>query len=288
LGGAAFAAEAGFGLDVRVGDAGHLQVFFEPVMGRFISEDPKGFGAGVNFYAYCLDNPVNCNDPSGNVPNSYESWKEAAISGFGVISNVSTAFGGGSLVIGGSAVAAVPGAELPGIATIVLGSTLIGKGLGGIALSSSNFMDAWNNQPPSLPISLPRLIAEGYAPGNLNALAAADLFDIGTDVAALKVPVGGYYDTAGTYITQNSMQISNWETASNRIANLPGVSVGLAGNSNGTLANVFGAASGAAAYGYGWYKGTACTTCDDSEAEGGFLLYPNKSNTNQMQSVYRK
>ncbi len=33
------------------------------------------------------------------------------------------------------------------------------------------------------------------------------------------------------------------------------------------------------------YSGTACTTCS---AAGGFLLYPNKSNTNQMQSVYRK
>jgi RHS repeat-associated protein len=39
--------------------------YYDPVIGRFISEDPKGFDAGVNFYAYCLDNPINCNDPTG-------------------------------------------------------------------------------------------------------------------------------------------------------------------------------------------------------------------------------
>ncbi|MDZ4210363.1 MAG: RHS repeat-associated core domain-containing protein, partial [Methylotenera sp.] len=34
-------------------------------IGRFISEDPLGFQAGINFYAYVDNNPVNANDPSG-------------------------------------------------------------------------------------------------------------------------------------------------------------------------------------------------------------------------------
>ncbi len=38
---------------------------YDPGVGRFITEDPKGFGAGVNFYAYCGNNPVNYNDPMG-------------------------------------------------------------------------------------------------------------------------------------------------------------------------------------------------------------------------------
>jgi RHS repeat-associated protein len=33
--------------------------------GRFLSEDPTRFDAGVNFYAYVWDSPVNGNDPSG-------------------------------------------------------------------------------------------------------------------------------------------------------------------------------------------------------------------------------
>lgn len=34
-------------------------------MGRFLSEDPTGFDAGVNFYSYGLNNPIRFRDPSG-------------------------------------------------------------------------------------------------------------------------------------------------------------------------------------------------------------------------------
>jgi len=39
--------------------------YYDPESGRFISEDPLGFEAGVNFYAYVNNNPVNRNDPTG-------------------------------------------------------------------------------------------------------------------------------------------------------------------------------------------------------------------------------
>jgi len=39
--------------------------YYDPAIGRFITEDPKGFDAGVNFYEYVSNNPVNANDPSG-------------------------------------------------------------------------------------------------------------------------------------------------------------------------------------------------------------------------------
>jgi RHS repeat-associated protein len=43
--------------------------YYDPRIGRFISEDPMGYGAGdVSFYAYANNNPVNGNDPSGNEP----------------------------------------------------------------------------------------------------------------------------------------------------------------------------------------------------------------------------
>jgi RHS repeat-associated protein len=42
--------------------------YYDPETGRFISEDPLGFGArDVNFYAYVGNNPVNFNDPSGKI-----------------------------------------------------------------------------------------------------------------------------------------------------------------------------------------------------------------------------
>ena len=40
--------------------------YYSPDMGRFITEDPMGLGAGdVNFYAYVGNNPVNYVDPLG-------------------------------------------------------------------------------------------------------------------------------------------------------------------------------------------------------------------------------
>lgn len=52
--------------------------YYDPVVGRFISEDPLGFAAGVNFYAYVNNNPINANDPSGLVPYvRYDTRDEA-------------------------------------------------------------------------------------------------------------------------------------------------------------------------------------------------------------------
>jgi len=39
--------------------------WYDPQAGRFLSEDPIGFGGGANFYAYVGNNPVNATDPLG-------------------------------------------------------------------------------------------------------------------------------------------------------------------------------------------------------------------------------
>lgn len=39
--------------------------YYDSAIGRFVSEDPKGFSAGINFYAYVDNNPSNANDPMG-------------------------------------------------------------------------------------------------------------------------------------------------------------------------------------------------------------------------------
>ena len=43
--------------------------YYDPSVGRFISEDPLGFGGGdVNLFAYVRNNPINANDPTGLNP----------------------------------------------------------------------------------------------------------------------------------------------------------------------------------------------------------------------------
>ena len=41
--------------------------YYNPQLGRFISQDPMGYAAGMNLYAYCGDNPTDATDPSGMV-----------------------------------------------------------------------------------------------------------------------------------------------------------------------------------------------------------------------------
>jgi len=42
--------------------------YYDPASGRFLSEDPLGFGAGdANLYSYAFDSPVNLRDPDGRI-----------------------------------------------------------------------------------------------------------------------------------------------------------------------------------------------------------------------------
>jgi RHS repeat-associated protein len=47
--------------------------WYDPSMGRFVSEDPIGLASGINDYAYALNDPVNLSDPSGLIPCT-EPW----------------------------------------------------------------------------------------------------------------------------------------------------------------------------------------------------------------------
>src|SRR5262249_2345951 len=42
--------------------------YYDPSTGRFLSEDPVGFGGGINFYDYVRNNPINRTDPLGLWP----------------------------------------------------------------------------------------------------------------------------------------------------------------------------------------------------------------------------
>ena len=53
--------------------------YYDPSIGRFVSEDPAGFqGSGANWYAYVGNNPVNATDPTGKEPyTAYPTYQDA-------------------------------------------------------------------------------------------------------------------------------------------------------------------------------------------------------------------
>jgi RHS repeat-associated protein len=60
--------------------------YYDPTVGRFISEDPMGFGAGdTNLYRYVFNNATNYTDPSGQiVPLIALAWAAGVVAGAAV------------------------------------------------------------------------------------------------------------------------------------------------------------------------------------------------------------
>src|SRR5947207_1013822 len=52
-------------LDSETGLQYYRARYYDPAIGRFLSEDPIRFQAGMNFYAYVGNSPLNAIDPSG-------------------------------------------------------------------------------------------------------------------------------------------------------------------------------------------------------------------------------
>ncbi|MCP4115567.1 MAG: RHS repeat protein [Desulfobacteraceae bacterium] len=79
---------AGQYFDQETGLHYNLNRYYDPRIGRYLRPDPAG--EGVNFYLYCLNNPVMFIDPLGLCPENNISWESA---GKSWIRNVVFGFG---------------------------------------------------------------------------------------------------------------------------------------------------------------------------------------------------
>ena len=249
--------------------------YLDPVRGQFISEDPLGFEAGdVNFYAYVGNNPVNNNDPSGLIGEA--KLVELAAKG---IDNAAQLLGrartrvqdlwrawndappganGGRLCNNcGTEVVVPPKAGQPRDWHFdhypeKFGTTqerFADRLMNGEQVTRQQFLDAQRSG---------RLLCPScnLRDNKLPAVGAGALGGVSTNAEASS---GSFWDS-----------LPSWRELGAGLLDFL-VSPGTA---NAPTLAPRGGASGS------WGGG--------GPAGGGFLLYPNKSNTNMMQSVYSK
>jgi RHS repeat-associated protein len=82
------------------------QRYYDPAIGRFISRDPIGFAGGLNLFAYCGNDPINCIDPLGL------RWREILGVGGSVVGGLAGVSAGGVGALPGSALGAGLGAYI--------------------------------------------------------------------------------------------------------------------------------------------------------------------------------
>ena len=82
------------------GHAVYRARYYNPYISRFINADPSSFNGGLNFYAFCDDNPINAEDPfglNGWTPDANQAqnyWMSVAVNGTstgGVLGNLQAA-----------------------------------------------------------------------------------------------------------------------------------------------------------------------------------------------------
>ena len=252
--------------------------YYDPAVGRFISEDPKGFGAGVNFFAYVDNNPINANDPSGELANFAIGAIYGGISGIvgGGVSGyaasgklIDAAKGAGLGLFAGAAIGSLTpwlsyeagaAAAAIGVARTV-GTVAATATVGGASSAVGQF--AGN-------------VVTGQSLGTNFSWGAAAGSAAGSVLATVPAKIAGSLagTTVGTSIPFGSRSLTIVTPTVRRTAGVVGAFT------EGSIGGIFEASGQAIESNY--FPSTP------QGASGGFLLYPNKANTNMIQSVYRK
>jgi RHS repeat-associated protein len=277
--------------------------YYDPSIGRFISEDPMGFAAGINFYAYVNNNPINANDPTGHC-GPLTPLCAAAVRG------ALASIGIGGAIRGG--VAAATGDD---VSSAVLNPGAIGfdASLGALTGGGGAFAKAWQtSQIGNIKtlgeigndLALAKLSQRGLTlednlasqiylrvPGTSKTPIVDFAYKAGDDFAGVEAKMtGNLWNFSWSYTAAQKVGyglIDDGATAT--MFGTKAVEANIAGNSLTSIERMH-------------FTPWDTTTIWDSvlpsfgasglfntgSALGGFVLYPNKANTNMMRSVYSK
>jgi len=254
--------------------------YYDPAIGRFISEDPMGFGAGdVNFYQYTSNNPVNGNDPSGLDAFSAIAKLGGRLGNAATrehIAQVAKAWidDGWKLVSGGGRaeefIAPIGGGRAGGAyGDIVLKNPATGQ------TKIINTVDTY---------------ADGITATSREVAAGNKIQNLRPDAEFMMIPKPKAGQTAAAVAA--GLGAGGAQAADRGILGT-GISWGDVGEflldmvvPPGVIGSTGGCSSGRCSDMVDWSK--MGSTSSYAPAGGGFLLYPNRSNTNMSTSVYSK
>ncbi len=131
--------------------------YYDPVTGRFISQDPLGFDGGdVNLYAYALNNPITFNDPTGEFINLGAAGVGAVIGG--AVGAVNALFNNGDVLHG-----AAYGAGVGALAGLSFGTSLIANSaIGGTIGVGTDYL-IQRRSDPNKDINVTSLVISGIS-----------------------------------------------------------------------------------------------------------------------------
>jgi len=236
-----------------------------------------GFQAGINFYAYVNNNPVNFNDPSGHVQN----WPSLLRQGVGIIGN-GVGIGGGIVTFGaGVGLVATPEPTMlsvaGGIGLIGLGTTTFATSVNDLNANIHAFMNnvLETNVPRSMGLRADVLQTLGFKENDSVAGGVFDAVSLASGIPTGRI-AGNILDIPFSISTIDNVNtaLGAGDSIFNSTSSImESLDLNLTGLSTlGTPATLLGGMIG---QGF-------------SGASGGFVLYPSKPNTNMMRQIYTK
>jgi len=210
--------------------------YYDPLTGRFDSEDPKGFTSGVNFYVYAKNNPINANDPYGL------TWR-SDILGF---------------TSAGLNTAALASVWDPPVAFVLKTAGFFASG----ATVANAYYEYKTGQISNTQFDITvGTEAVSFVGGFAATPVQAFVTGLTRGVGIANTAVGTVQDIGAAQQTSRDSRDSSTPTSTIDEVLKPTWSLENASNTEALNGN---------------------------SAAGGYLIYPNKPNTNMMQTVYRK
>ena len=237
--------------------------YYDPEIGRFISEDPLGFEAGINFYAYVENNPMILNDPMGldaaSVGTTISVGPLGSVS-FGRIARFPGRVHDDPAV--GWYGSFTPGSEVVAIMQQIAPDSAIAQHSGGAAVTgiTIDFGYTWLSRSETSSISG---VVDVGVPlpviGGLGVTGIVDSQSTSGGFTGLELHIGPQIAASAGLQFQATLYEDQIDQALESFWD-----------------NVWD------------YGASALGSAQQSDAGGGFVLYPNKVNQNMLHSIYSK